>query len=142
MKKFLVRSLLFVIAVAAGFEARVLAQPANNDFANAYVITGAGTNMAASNVGATTQNGEPNRVANQRFGASVWWRWTAPATGATRVSTIGSSFDTVLGVYTGALGSLTNIAENNNGGPNNTSFLTFNATQGVQYQILVAGFRL
>ena len=39
--------------------------------------------------------------AGREGGASVWWTWTAPASGRAVVTTRGSSFDTLLGVYTG-----------------------------------------
>ena len=45
--------------------------------------------------------------------ASVWFKWTAPASGDVTVDTIGSSYDTVLGLYTGsARHALTLIDEN------------------------------
>ena len=33
----------------------------------------------------------------------MWWSWTAPASGTVRVDTIGSGFNTALGIYTGIL---------------------------------------
>ena len=37
-----------------------------------------------------------------RVGQSVWYRWTAPANGPWAFDTRGSSFDTLLGIYTGS----------------------------------------
>ncbi|HON08313.1 MAG TPA: Ig-like domain-containing protein, partial [Verrucomicrobiota bacterium] len=67
----------------------------------------------------------------------------APISGTVTIDTIGSSFNTMLGVYTGTLGSLTTIADNNDiGGGTNTSRVTFTATAGTEYKILVGGTRI
>ena len=57
--------------------------------------------VTAGNNGATKEAGEP-AVAGNGGGASVWWKFRAPATGKLRLSTAGSSFDTLLGVYRGS----------------------------------------
>ena len=54
--------------------------PPNNDFANAQLITGAIGTMTGTNFGATKQTGEPNH-GNNPGGASVWYKWVAPASG-------------------------------------------------------------
>lgn len=112
----------------------------NDDFANAATITGNAT-VTGTNVGATKETGEPDHAGAQG-GASVWWNWTAPAAGQYTVSTLGSSFDTLLAVYTGAtVDALTVIASNDddpNGG--STSQLTFAAVAGTTYRIAVDGF--
>jgi hypothetical protein len=120
--------------------ASVAAAPSNDDFANAITITGASGSITGSNVSATKQSGEPNH-GGATGGSSVWWQWTAPAAGNTTIDTIGSGFDTLLGVYTGsAVGSLTTIAGDDQGGGNNTSLVTFSAVAGTTYYIAVDGF--
>ena len=47
----------------------------NDNFADATVVTGAVVHASGSNVGATTEPGEPNRLGEASH--SVWWRWTA-----------------------------------------------------------------
>src|SRR5262249_22109030 len=69
-------------------------------FANRVIIPSGGVNTLASNAAATKESGEPNH-AGSAGGKSVWWTWTAPNTGAVTVDTLGSSFDTVLAIYTG-----------------------------------------
>ena len=54
------------------------AAPANDNFANAIVLTGNTLTTSGSNVAATKEAGEPNHAGNSG-GASVWWSWTAPA---------------------------------------------------------------
>ena len=53
------------------------------------VLDGATGSVAGSNVGATKEAGEPNPVPNNTGGASVWYRWTAPAGGSTTITTFG-----------------------------------------------------
>lgn len=60
--------------------------PTNDDFENRVKISGARTHIAASNAGATRQTGEPNHLGNSG-GSSVWYSWTAPASGRVALST-------------------------------------------------------
>src|SRR5437016_33326 len=72
---------------------------------------------------------------------SVWWSWTAPASGGATLSTDGSDFDTTVSVYTGtSLVNLRLLNADDNSGEGPRSKLAFNATEGVTYQIAVAGF--
>ena len=84
----------------------------NDDFAGATVITGLTGTVAGNNVGTTKERGEPNH-AGKPGGASVWYRWTAPAGGTVTFDTLGSVFDTLLGVYTGVnVNQLAGVAAN------------------------------
>ena len=67
-------------------------------------LTGLGSKtLTATTVGATLEVGEPALFASVGESASIWFSWTAPRRGVLRVSTKGSPFNTVLGVYsTGA----------------------------------------
>lgn len=115
------------------------AAPANDSFAGRAILASAGETVTGSNAGATKEGGEPNHGGDPG-GKSVWWSWTAPASGITTVSTDGSSFDTTLGVYVGGnVGSLTAVAGDNNGGEGPRSRVVFNAAAGVEYQIAVDG---
>src|SRR5262245_44253972 len=102
MNPLLCRLGLFVLLLGAAFNSFAQA-PANDSFNTPIVLTGPIVTTTGSNVGATKQggrNGEPNHGGN-RGGASVWWQWTATASGQTTIDTEGSSFDTLLGVYIG-----------------------------------------
>ena len=116
--------------------------PPNDNFANAIVLSGrSALRTGDTNVGATLEPGEPATVAGELAGASVWYRWTAPATGQARIDTISSNFDTLLGIYTGAaVDSLTVVASNDDGGSSGTSAVTFGVTAGTTYQIRVDGY--
>lgn len=113
--------------------------PANDMFANATISTGDSFQVTGSNKNATKESGEPFHAGNAG-GASVWWKWTAKATGSVTVTTSGSSFDTLLGVYTGtSAGALTTIASNDNASGVVTSALSFNASINVTYYFAVDG---
>lgn len=60
--------------------------PTNDDSQNAIRLTGMHTHIAASNAGATKQPGEPDHLGNPG-GSSVWYTWTAPASGRATLST-------------------------------------------------------
>jgi len=114
--------------------------PANDMLTNASVITGTAATVTGSNVGATKEAGEPNHAGNQG-GMSVWWTWTAPTNGPVTLDTIGSSFDTLLAVYTGSnVSSLSAVASNDDGAANGASVLTFSAVAGTAYSIAVDGY--
>jgi len=114
--------------------------PANDGFAAALILEGSEVSVASNNAGATRETGEP-RHDGFTGGKSVWWQWTAPASGTVAVNTIGSTFDTVLAVYTGTtLGGLVAIASDDESGGDSMSSLTFNATSGTTYFIAVDGF--
>ena len=60
--------------------------PRNDDFEQRTKIQGSRFNFATSNAGATKQSGEPNHLGNPG-GSSVWFSWTAPASGRVTLST-------------------------------------------------------
>lgn len=75
-------------------------EPYNDHFVNAGVLVAeSGTNRVA-NARATREPGEPFHAANPG-GKSVWWRFKPPTDGVLLLSTEGSDFDTVMGLYTG-----------------------------------------
>jgi len=82
--------------------------PLNDLFANAAELTGIGGVETASNLFGTKEPGEPRHAGNEG-GHSLWYRWQAPYSGDLTLSTEGSDFDTLLGLYIGA--SVTNLVE-------------------------------
>jgi len=113
--------------------------PPNNNFSSSTALTGVSAAANGRNYSATKETNEPNHAGNAG-GRSVWYRWTAPAAGPVTISTAGSSFDTLLGVYTGtSVGSLTPVASSDDDTPATTSRLTFNAVSGTVYRIAVDG---
>jgi hypothetical protein len=109
--------------------------PSNDAFASptvifpAYSISATGNNDAA-----TAESGEPGIAGAAR--ASVWFSWTAPASGEYRIDAQGSRFNALVAIYTGtALGSLTKIA--GNGWPGG---FDFTASGGTTYRIAVDAY--
>ncbi|HJT67564.1 MAG TPA: NF038122 family metalloprotease, partial [Pyrinomonadaceae bacterium] len=121
--------------------------PANDNFASAQTISGCSGSVGGTNIGATREPGEPihspDGVSSSR---SVWYRWQSPSNGSVTVTTAGSRFDTVLGVYTGnSVGGLTQIGAGGSlrddvSDTDKTSTTSFNASQGTTYSIAVDGY--
>ncbi len=131
--------------------------PRNDDFAAAVAIK-AGTPSRGSNLCATREIGEPNHAGKvidahglHAGGSSVWWKFTARESAKYVVSTIGSKFDTVLGVYTSGTSAqikdLHRVVRQNDS-ENSTlcksakfcaSKVTFTAIAGTTYYIAVDG---
>jgi len=72
--------------------------PPNDNFADAVVLPGAtGSRTGDTANGATTELGEDVFASLQ----SVWYRWTPPADGTYKFSTVGSGFDSLMAIYSG-----------------------------------------
>jgi hypothetical protein len=118
--------------------AALAAPPANDAFADAQELNGRVASVAGLNKDATKEAGEPAH-AGEPGGASVWYRWTAPASGQAFLSTCGSDFDTLLAVYTGSsVGALAQVAANDDV-CGLQSQVSFEASEGVTYRIAVDG---
>jgi hypothetical protein len=114
--------------------------PAGDNFANRMSLSGSNGVLTSTNRFATVEPGEPKH-AGKEGGKSVWYTWRASANGIATFRTTGSSFDTLLGVYTGtAVNSLTAVGGDDDRGGYLTSEVQFNAVAGMDYQIAVDGF--
>lgn len=116
------------------------ARPANNNFANAATLSSSSGTGTGVSLLANKEAGEPNHAGNAG-GASVWWKWVAPAAGQVSLDTHGSNFDTLLAVYQGAaVSTLTSVASNDNDGTaGNVSGLLFQAVANQTYYFAVDG---
>lgn len=112
-----------------------------DDFVSAQPLFGSFASVQATNVGFTKEPGEPFHAGNPG-GKSIWWRWTAPGSGPVTVSTVGSTFNTLLAVYQGnSVNQLTlQTSDNNSLGGTNRSRVTFDAVAGESYSIAVDGY--
>jgi hypothetical protein len=111
----------------------------NNDNFFCRQIIGTGKTQG-SNLNASKELFESDHAANAG-GRSVWFSWTSPDAGQVTVDTIGSSFDTLLAVYTNdSLEMLHQVASDHDGFSNRTSRVSFNAAANTEYQIAVDGF--
>jgi hypothetical protein len=115
--------------------------PPNDNFAQRIALSGAVVATTGQNTNATKEPGEPNH-AGATGGKSVWWSWTAPAPGTVTISTAGSTFDTVLGIYTGSsVSSLVTITSNDDANPGtDTSMVVLPVVAGTEYEIAVDGY--
>ena len=121
--------------------------PSNDNFANAQIISGVTTSVPGTTAGATRETGEPDHYtsnpadANQWLGEhSVWYSWTAPASGPAAIDTCTANIDSILAVYTGSqLDALSRVADNNNDAcPSGWgSKVTFDAQANTTYRIAV-----
>jgi hypothetical protein len=130
--------LLLVVAGLAIPGSALAAPPSNDAFAAAEELTGRTATVSALNKDATKEVGEPDH-AGEAGGASVWYRWTAPASGFAKLSTCGSEFDTLLAAYTGdSVDALVEV-DSNNDSCGTRSSVSFAAEEGVTYRIAVDG---
>ncbi len=111
--------------------------PSNDDFAHAITLSGTSDSDTGDNIYAGLESGEPDL--GNYDGGSVWWQWTAPATGWARVDTAGSAIPTTVGVFTGAsVSTLTPIGWNS-GNSSPQGALTFPVVSGTTYHLAVHG---
>lgn len=120
--------------------------PANDNFANAQVISGVSGVLNGDTTNATKEPGEPNH-ANNPGGASVWFTWTAPQSGLfifNPSNSASSQFGIIQTIYTGNdVASLTVVAS---GQPSTSVFARFgsaavlDAIAGTTYRIALDGY--
>jgi M6 family metalloprotease-like protein len=119
----------------------VVVAPDNDMFADAHPLTGAHGVHEQSTKLATTETDEP--VPAGCGTASVWFAWIAPASGRLQLTTMGSAYDTVLGVYTGTtVDGLTEVATNDDedyDGGVYTSVVAPDVLGGTTYRIAADG---
>lgn len=122
------------------------APPVNDNFANAVPVTTAIFTSTVDNSSATSEATDPVPpcVAGQSqnpAGKSVWWQYTARTAGNATITTLGSSYDTVLSVYTGTVGNFTNVACNNDASASvKQSDVQIAVTVGTTYFFMVTAF--
>lgn len=88
-------------------------RPVNDDWGRASTVALSTSGLlTGTSMTATAQTGEPWHGSNAPA-KSIWWRIAVPSGGALSLTTQGSTFDTVLAVYTGSsVSSLTKLAGN------------------------------
>lgn len=127
----------FVAIVIMGLCASVAEAicPANDAFRNALFLSGTSGSITGSNTGATTEAGEPV-PADGSIGATVWYRWTAPANGTLLLDAGASDFNALISVFTG--NQLANLVLNPDTGVSTSAAVP--VATGSTYWIAVAGW--
>jgi hypothetical protein len=142
-------TLLFAILAVAIAPTAFAQTPANDDFANATVITSLPYWDAQNTVDATAAPTDPPTCPDYGSavdGATVWYSFTAPKNMPLRADTYGSyypdgdSYDSMLSVWTGQPGNFTQVACNDFY-PWAHSHLTFDAVKDVTYYFMAGGAR-
>jgi hypothetical protein len=110
-----------------------LANPIADNFANAGILTSPLSLAGVDTTSWTTEGSEPGGLFN-----TGWAQYTPASSARFSFDTIGSNYDTVINVYTGAsLGSLTLVGSDDDSGGSGTSLLQLNLTSGTTYYVQV-----
>jgi len=113
---------------------------ANDDFDNAITVNAVPYTNTQDVGSATTAADDPAFTCGWDQGYNtVWYRYTPDETGILIVNTFGSTYDTVLAVWTGARGSLTSRACNDDSGGTQSEVAVF-VNAGTTYYIEVASY--
>lgn len=90
--------IVLALVLGAGLQP-AFAAPANDDFLNATLIPSLPFGDVVDTADATTEPGEPGCYGT---GATVWYHFVSPTTQLVVADTRGSTFDTVLNLYSGS----------------------------------------
>jgi hypothetical protein len=127
-------------ADTTSFNVLSLAIP-NDDFANATTMASMPHSTAQEMWAATTASDDPvYPCTGEQHYRSVWFRFTPATLGELSLNTYPSTYDTVLAVWTGARGSLTNVACNDDAAGGRQSVVTVPLAAGTDYYIEVAAY--
>ncbi|MFN7020983.1 MAG: matrixin family metalloprotease [Phycisphaerales bacterium] len=117
--------------------------PANDACASATAVN-AGATVTGQTCGATNDGSATCGASSSS--PDVWHTFTPACSGPVTITTCGSNYDTVLSLHTGACGSLSQVACNDDAGTavcptlGTNSALTADVTAGTTYRIRVSGF--
>lgn len=115
--------------------------PPNDDFAQPVEISTLPFNHTMATTLATKAADDPVLCVGFQGGASVWYRLVAPASGQLTLNTFNSNYDTVLAVFTGSRGALTQLVCNDDlSNTNRQSQTTLPVTAGTTYYVEVADY--
>ena len=119
----------------------IFAQPTNIDCTNAIVMSL--DTVYSFNTADAGSPGDPTNICSSPFGKGVWFSLRAPRDGILTLSTCGSDFDTVIGIYTGDCGSLNFYSCADDNGPSCPGVqasCSFPVTQNTMFYFVVGGY--
>ncbi len=113
------------------------AAPVNDSCGSPTIIPGTGTFTGSTSCASTD---DTSAGCAQSLSKDVWFLFTPLCSGTVEFNTFGSSFDTVLRVYTGSCGGLSQVVCNDDTGAGVQSSVVFNAVGGTAYRICLTGY--
>ena len=124
------------------FESRGLIVPPalNDDFDDAIPVEPLPFTDTHDTADTTVAVDDPPISCVGSYGHTVWYRLNVPADTVVDLNTFDSMYDTVLAVYTGTRGALTEEACNDDAEGLYQSFIQLAATGGATYHIMVASY--
>jgi hypothetical protein len=115
--------------------------PENDDFDDALPITTFPFTTTLDTTSATQSPDDPSDTCgNGQNNASVWYRVRVGESGRLSLSTAGSTYDTVLALFTGTRGTLALVECNDDIVSSRSSELVLRVQSGVDYWVEVAAF--
>ncbi len=115
--------------------------PLNDNFTNAAKVVATGGSFITNNKRATMEPGEPLHAGDPSVAASLWWNFTPANNGSVLIDTAGSTFNTVLAVYTNnTLATLVPVVSADDVGVRQQAYVFLPALGGVTYRIAAASY--
>jgi uncharacterized repeat protein (TIGR01451 family) len=112
---------------------------ATNDLlSDALVVSSLPYSFSEDINNSTISGTDPVTSCAANYRNSVWFRFTPTSSASFNIDTTDSQYDTVLAVYVGTEGSLTQVGCDDDSGTGSLSQLTFTGTAGTAYSILIA----
>lgn len=129
------------LAIAGlGVVPALAAPPANDDIDSATAITSILFNDSVTTTQATTADDDPTpSCGSQNSARSVWYSFTLGENTRLEANTQGSNYDTILSVWSGTRGALSEVACNDDAGAL-TSALFFDASAGETYYFMASSY--
>lgn len=110
-------------------------RPPNDNFADRLPLLGGQVTVSGTVREATFESGEPTHNQAPTSSQSVWWTWSAPATGRAYVRVTATNFSPYVDVLTG--NSLASLQRVTSSPSSSDPHVSFRATAGVTYHIAV-----
>ncbi len=121
----------------------VVPPPSNDECVTATVISGNGPFAYDNRFATPTTATAPGSVCQSSQSKDIWYAWTSTGAGTVMVDTCGGpTWDSVITIYTGTCGSVTEIACDDDGcvTPTLASMVSFTAACNTTYYIRISSF--
>jgi hypothetical protein len=133
-------TILVVTFTTIGMEAAQAAPPTNDNFANATTVTEPLPFTDSVNTTDATVEATDPTASCAPTTHTVWYGYAPSSSGFVQADTFGSGYDTTLSVWTGTLGSLSEVACNDDSGADLQSKVVWDASASTTYYIMAGSF--